>query len=132
MTLPDRDYERGAAIYPADQLLTWLEQNKQPQVGEIVLRLPVQVTLKPNKMNLAKATIGDKPDALAIKVNDVSLGVPVAAKMQQLCEGKDTCMLWLRGVWRGGDLKEFQVSKVDGVIEDADKANATHAERAKK
>lgn len=131
MTLPDRDYERGPSIYPADQLLAWLEQQK-PDLGEIVLRLPVQCTLKPNKMNLLKAQIGDAADALQIKVNDISLGVPVAARMQQLCEDQDTCMLWLRGVWRGGEKKEFQVSKVDGVISDADKSAATFVEVAKK
>jgi hypothetical protein len=128
MTLADKDYQRGPSIYPADQLLAWLEQQK-PDVGEVVLRLPVHCTLKPSKMNLAKATVGDQPDALVIKVNDLSLGVPVAAKMQQFCEDQPACMLWLRGVWRGGPDHVFQVSRVDGVVEDA--AKATFVEVAK-
>jgi hypothetical protein len=128
MTLAEREYTRGPSIYPADQLLAWLEQQK-PDVGEVVLRLPVQVTLKPSKMSLKSAQIGDRPDALAIKINDLSLGVPVSARMQQLCEGKDTCMLWLRGVWRGN--LEFQVSRLEGVISDAERASATYVEIAK-
>lgn len=130
MTLPDRDFTRGPSIYPADQLLAWLERQK-PDVGEVVLRLPVLVTLKPSKMNLASATVGERPDALKIKVNDLSLGVPIAGRMPSLCPGKDACMLWLRGVWRGGATQEFQVSKVDGVIADADRAAAIYVEVAK-
>ena len=128
MTLADRDYTRGPSIYPADQLQTWLDKQKI-DIGEVVLRLPVQVTLKPSKMSLAKAQIGDQPGALAIKVNDMSLGVPVAARVQQLCEGKDTCMLWMRGVWRGNG--EFQVSKLEGVVSDAERPTATFVQIAK-
>lgn len=131
MTLQERDYERGPSIYPADQLLEFLEKQRT-DIGEIVLRLPVQCTLKPNRMYLKTATVGDQPDALAIKVNDTSLGVPISAKMQQLCEGQMTCMLWLRGVWRGGPDKEFQVSKVDGLVEEAVKSEATFVEVAKR
>ena len=124
--VPAREFERGPSIYPADQLLAWLEQQK-PDVGEIVIRLPVLVTLKPNRMYLKSATVGDQPGALAIKVNDTGMRLPIVGKWNELCGSEvDTCMLLLRGTWRGGELKEFQVSSVDGVIADA--GQATFAE----
>jgi hypothetical protein len=37
-------------------------------------------------------------------------------------------MLLLRGTWRGGPTKEFQVSSIEKAILDADRNSATHAE----
>lgn len=115
-------------IYPADQLLAWLEQHTSDRatMQEVPLRLPVMVTLTANRVNLEKATVGDAPDALAIKVNDRTLGVPIAGKLG-LFFGDDAMsgMLWLHGLWRGGPTKEFQVTKVEGEVADADRASAT-------
>lgn len=128
MTLPEVNYQRGPSIYPADQLLAWLEQQK-PTGREVLLRLPVSVTLSASKQSISKAQVGDRADALTIKLNDISLGVPIAAKMQMLCAGQDTCMLSLSGVWRGNLV--FQVSRLEGVIADADRGSATFVEVAK-
>lgn len=114
------------SIYPADQLLAWLEQNKDQEV-----RLPVLVTLKPNKMNVASATVGDKPDALAIKAADNTMGVPIAGKWGQFCSAGDTCMLVLQGIWVGGETKKLQVREVVKAIPDSERAAATSAELVK-
>jgi hypothetical protein len=121
-----------APIYPADKLLTWLEHNKSDPAklgGEIDLRIPVLVTLDPSKMNVKTATVGDKPDALAIKINDATLNIPIAGKLPMLYgEGTDTGLLWLRGLWRGGQAKEFQVTMV---LSRANAADATFVEVTK-
>lgn len=117
---------RGS-LYPADQLLAWLEQHTSTPgtLEEVPLRIPVFVTLTANRVNIEKATIGDKPDALVIKVNDRTLGVPIAGKLG-LFFGDDAMsgMLWLQGLWRGGPTKEFQVTRVEGEVTDAERATA--------
>ena len=114
------------SIYPADQLLAWLEQNKDKEV-----RLPVLVTLKPNKMNVGSATVGDKLEALAIKVADNTMAVPIAGKWGQYCSGGDTCMLVLQGVWVGGETKKLQVRDIVKAVPEAERAAATSAELVK-
>ncbi len=108
--------DERAPIYPAAQLLAWLDKHRSDPAklgGEIDLRIPVMVTLNASKMNVKTATVGDKPDALAIKVNDSTLNIPIAGKLPMFYgEGADTGMLWLRGRWRGGEAKEFQVTMV--------------------
>lgn len=121
-----------APIYPADQLLVWLEQHRSDPAklgGEIDLRIPVLVALDPSKMNVKTASIGDRSDALAIKVNDATLNIPIAGKLPMLYgEGTDTGFLWLRGVWRGGPAKEFQVTMV---LSRANAGDATFVEVTK-
>ena len=121
-----------APIYPADKLLAWLEQHRSdPAVlgGEIDLRIPVQVALDASKMNVQTATIGDRSDALAIKVNDATLNIPIAGKLPMLYgEGATAGLLWLRGRWRGGQAKEFQVTMV---LSRANAAEATSVEVTK-
>lgn len=124
---------RGS-IYPADQLLAWLERHKSDiaKLGGTELRLPVLVTLTANKMDVKTATVGDRPDALSISVDDRTLGIPIAGKLPMFYgEGSDTGMLWLHGLWRGGQDKEFQVTTVEGPIAVADRASATTAEIVK-
>jgi len=115
-----------ASIYPADQLLAWLEQNKDKEV-----RLPVLVTIKPNRMNVKSATVGDKPDALVIKAADNTMSVPIAGKWGQYCSSGDTCMLVLQGVWVGGENKQLQVREVVKAVADGDRSMATSAELVK-
>ena len=115
----------SVSIYPADQLLAWLEQNKDKEV-----RLPVLVTIKPNRMNVKSATVGDAADALAIKAADNTMGVPIAGKWGQFCPSGDTCMLLLKGVWVGGEAKQFQVREVIKAIPDGERAAATSARLA--
>ncbi|MBA3500320.1 MAG: hypothetical protein M4D80_34205 [Myxococcota bacterium] len=126
VTPSPQDAAMTQSIYPADQLLAWLEQNKDKEV-----RLPVLVTLKPNKMNVATATVGDKPDALEIKAADNTMAVPIAGKWGQFCGSGESCMLLLEGVWVGGETKKLQVREVVKAIPDADRAGATSAELAK-
>jgi len=118
---------RGS-IYPADQLLAWLDQHRSDPatLDETTLRLPVLVTMTANKMDVETATVGDKPGALAIHIDDRTLAVPIAGKLPMFYgEGAATGMLWLQGLWRGGPNKEFQVTRVEGA---ADRASATSAE----
>jgi hypothetical protein len=110
------------SIYPADALLAWLDQNKDREV-----QLPVLVTIKPNRMNLKSATVGDAADALAIKAADNTMAVPIAGKWGQFCPAGDTCMLLLSGVWMGGEAKQFQVREVIKAIPDGERAAATSA-----
>jgi hypothetical protein len=127
VTPSPEDAAMTQSIYPADQLLAWLEQNKDKEV-----RLPVLVTLKPNKMNVASATVGDKPDALAIKAADNTMAVPIAGKWGQFCgSGDDACMLLLQGVWVGGETKKLQVREVLKAIPSGERAAATSAELVK-
>jgi hypothetical protein len=112
----------SVSIYPADQLLAWLEQNKDRE-----LRLPVLVTIKPNRMNIGSATVGDAADALAIKAADNTMAVPIAGKWAQFCPSGDTCMLELTGVWVGGETKKFQVRDVVKAIPEGERAAATSA-----
>ena len=114
------------SIYPADQLLAWLEQNKDKEV-----RLPVLVTFRPNRMNVKSATVGDQPDALAIKAADNTMAVPIAGKWGQFCGSGDTCMLILQGIWVGGELKLLQVREVVKAVPEAERAAATSAELVK-
>jgi hypothetical protein len=110
------------SIYPADALLAWREQNKDKE-----LKLPVLVTIKPNRMNVGTATIGDAADALAIKAADNTMAVPIAGKWGQFCPSGDTCMLELTGVWVGGETKKFQVREVIRAIPESERAAATSA-----
>lgn len=114
------------SIYPADQLLAWLEQHKDQEV-----QLPVLVTLKPNRMNVKTATVGDAADALAIKAADNTMAVPIAGKWGQFCGEGDTCMLVLKGVWVGGDLKQLQVREVVKAVPEGERAATTSAELVK-
>jgi hypothetical protein len=121
-----------SSIYPADQLLAWLEKHKSDRMAfgnEIELKLPVVVTLSDNKMNVETARVGDKADGLAITVNDSTMNIPLAGKLPMFFgEGATTGMLWLNGYWRGGQNKEFQVTTAAGAIEAGDRAGATKAE----
>lgn len=124
--------DERAPIYPADQLLAWLERHRSDPAklgGETDLRIPALVTLDASKMNVKTATIGDRPDALAIKVNDATMNIPIAGKLPMFHgEGATTGMLWLRGLWRGGEAKEFQVTMV---LSGAKPADATFVEVTK-
>jgi len=119
---------RGS-IYPADQLLAWLEQHRSDPArlgSEVELRLPVYVTLSANKMDVEAARVGIKPDGLVIQINDSTLNIPIAGKLPMFFgEGADKGLVSLRGYWRGGDSKEFQVTRVEGA---ADASAATSAE----
>jgi hypothetical protein len=126
VTPSPQDAAMAQSIYPADQLLAWLEQHKDQ-----VVQLPVLVTIKPNRMNVKSATVGDKPDALAIKAADNTMNVPIAGKWGQYCSSGDTCMLVLQGVWVGGEAKQLQVREVVKAIPDGERAAATSAELVK-
>jgi hypothetical protein len=123
-----------ASIYPADQLLAWLERHRSDPAklgGEIELRLPVYVTLTENKIDIKTATVGDQPQALPIKVNDSTLNIPVAGKLPMFFgEGADKGMLWLVGYWRGGQIKEFQVTRVGASIKEPERTTANFVEIA--
>ena len=47
-------------------------------MNEVKLRLPVKVTLSANKMDVQSATVGDKSGALAIKIDDSTMNIPLA------------------------------------------------------
>jgi len=115
----------AAPIYPAASLLTWLEANRSDPttLDEVTLRLPVFVTLTANTMDVETAKVGDRPDALAIALDDRTLNIPLAGKLPMLFgEGTNRGMVWLRGLWRGGQDKQFQVTMVEAAIGDASAA----------
>ena len=116
------------SIYPAAQLQTWLDKHRSDpsKMDEIKLRLPVKVTLSANGMDVQSASIGDKPDALAIKIDDSTMNIPLAGKLPMFYgEGTKTGMVWLIGLWRGGQDKRFQVIMAQSK---AESASATQAE----
>lgn len=118
-------------IYPAADLQAWLDAHwsDPATLDRVHLRLPVYVTLTSNKMYVASAKVGAQADALEIKIDDRTLSLPIAGKLSYYFgEGADRGMLWLQGLWRGGDEKTFQVTKIEGAIADADQAAATTAE----
>jgi hypothetical protein len=100
------------SIYPAAQLQAWLDKHRSDPstMDEIKLRLPVKVTLSANKMDVQSATIGDDANALAIKIDDSTMNIPLAGKLPMFYgEGTQTGTMWLIGLWRGGQDKRFQV-----------------------
>lgn len=122
--------ELRGAIYPAAQLHAWLDAHRSDPktLDHIPLRLPVLVTLTSNRMDVERATVGDRADALVIAIDDRTLNIPIAGKLPAFFgEGADRGMLWLHGLWRGGDALKFQVTKVEGPIEGADRAAAMSA-----
>lgn len=120
-------------IYPADQLLAWLDRHRSDPatLDEIELRLPVAVALTDNRMDVGSATVGDRKDALVIAIDDRMMAVPIAGKLPMFF-GEDAAagMLWVRGLWRGGPTRTFQVSRVEAAIADAEREGATTAETA--
>lgn len=118
-------------IYPADQLLAWLDHHASDPatLDEVPVRLPVLVVLTDNRMDVATATVGDASDALAIAVDDRTLGIPIAGKLPMFFgEGAATGMLWLQGLWRGGPKRTFQVTRVEAAITPPERGSATTAE----
>jgi hypothetical protein len=110
----------GAPIAPSDQLVAWLDQ-QQVEVGKpLKVRLPVTLELDPTGTMIGGARVGELP----VEINDAALGISLADRVAQHCPDGDTCLLWLQGHWRGGG--KFDVTRVDGAIEDA--AAASHAE----
>jgi hypothetical protein len=115
------------SIYPAAQLQAWLDKHRSDPstMDEIKLRLPVKVTLSANKMDVQSATVGDKPDALAIKIDDSTMNIPLAGKLPMFYgEGTQTGMVWLIGLWRGGQDKRFQVIMAQSKAESASASQA--------
>ena len=124
--------DQRAPIYPVDPLLAWLEGHRSDPArldGETDLRIPVLVTLDASTLHVKTSTIGDNPDALAIRINDATLDIPIAGKLPMIHgEGARTGMLWLLGLWRGGPAREFQATRVLG---GAESAEATYVEVAR-
>lgn len=114
------------SIYPAAQLQTWLESHRSDGMNEVKLRLPVKVTLTANKMDVQSATVGENSDALAIKIDDSTMNIPLAGKLPMFYgEGSTTGLVWLIGLYRGGSDKRFQVIMAQSK---AESASATQAE----
>ncbi|MDB4961409.1 MAG: hypothetical protein JWP01_1408 [Myxococcales bacterium] len=120
-------FVRGAAVSPVDVLIAWLDAqtlNGEPRL----LRLPIVLHLGDAGFLLRGARIGREPDALAIYVNDASLGIGVADRARTLCPTATTCALWLEGYWRRehDGAYRFDVSKIHEQI--AGHADASHVE----
>jgi len=96
----------GAALTPADALLTWLEANAKRGEGHALMQLPVVVRFRPDKLGAAGAHIGTTPGpapegALELDLTDTALGVGVWQHIRQRCDlNADACALWLEGYWR--------------------------------
>jgi hypothetical protein len=97
-------------------LLAWLDAHtcdRASLADTPVVRLPVAITVR--SIYVDTAHVG----ALAIRVDDSTLALPIAAKLPMLCgEGVTRGTLIVRGLWRGGG--ELLVREVEGAATPGD------------
>ncbi len=101
---PVYSYAPGPELTPTDALRGWLDEQGAKDPAPM-LRLPVVVELAQGAaLGVTRAWIGVLPEppegALLIKVDDTTMGVGLADRLDGLCapEAK-TCALWLDGMW---------------------------------
>jgi len=96
----------GAALAPAEALLTWLEAHAKRGDGHALMRLPVVVRFRPDKLGAAGAHIGTTPGdapegAVELELTDTALSVGLWERIRQGCDlDQGACALWLEGYWR--------------------------------
>ena len=96
----------GAALTPSDALVTWLEANAKRGDGYALMRLPVVVRIRPDKLGTAGAHIGTvageaHDGAVELNLTDTALSVGLWDRVRQSCDiDQGACALWLEGYWR--------------------------------
>lgn len=105
------------ALAPTDALLNWLDRNGGARDigGPPKLKLPVDVTLDPDRLGIAGATLGGFP----VNLDDSALGIALADRVRQKCAAPAiTCRVWVEGTWHGqaGDVGQVHVSRFVGLV----------------
>ncbi|MDP6947130.1 MAG: hypothetical protein QF464_23470 [Myxococcota bacterium] len=96
----------GAALTPPDALAAWLESNAKRGDGHALMRLPVVIRFRPDKLGAAGAHIGTAPGdapegAVELELSDTALSVGLWDRIRQSCDlDQGACVLWLEGYWR--------------------------------
>lgn len=103
-------FKAGPHVGDGKELLAWLGA----QTG--LIKLPVVLTRGPMGFSNRAAKVG----STAIVIDDAALGISLADRAAQLCTS-DVCEVWLVGRWKGGKELVFQVTKVDGAVNGAER-----------
>lgn len=96
----------GAPLTPVNELLTWLESHAKRGDVHRLMRLPVVVRIRPDKLGTAGAHIGTTPGdapqgAIELNLTDTALSVGLWERIREGCDLDDgSCVLWLEGYWR--------------------------------
>jgi hypothetical protein len=125
----ERTFVRGIPTTPVDAVDAWMT-SKQVGGKPRLLRLPMFLERGTFGFSAGGAGLGNGPDALEVYCDDLALGIGLAERARQLCDGKQVCALWLEGYWRGSVRGQatFAVTWVEGPIEAVDEP--TFTERA--
>jgi hypothetical protein len=124
---PVYEYEPGPAVTDTAALTAWLEAHRGKR-----LRLPIVIELGEAGRRFQRSSVG----AIALRVTDLALGVPLSERMAQQC-GREArrCALWLEGRYgekpwypENDNLPQYEVFKVGEVV---DETVPLKAERAK-
>jgi hypothetical protein len=97
---------QGSAINPSSTLIDWLDNNTTRDGSPVLVRLPVVVRFRSDKLGIAGAHIGTAlgaapTDAVELRLTDTALSIGLWERLQKHCNlGADFCVLWLEGYWR--------------------------------
>jgi hypothetical protein len=111
------------AISPKADALGWLTQ---AQTNSVEFKVPIEVAF--SFQGVTACAIGVGVDRFDVKVDDSRLGMSLAMRAGEFCEGSKTCAMWVWANWQDGTLV---VNKVDSPIAAEDRATATHFHVAK-
>lgn len=102
----DTSMIEGASLNPTPSLLTWLEESAKRGDDYALMRLPVVLRVRPDKLGLSGAHIGAQPGeapegAIELDLNDTALSVGLWEQLQR-SEALDpsATAIWLEGYWR--------------------------------
>jgi len=120
-------FVKGAALTPKPKLVEWLDGQKHGTEARLI-RLPLVLPKVDGNYDISKAKVGTAADALELYANDSALGVGLADRASQKCQGP-TCAFLVEGYWRGKTAGgfELEVNKAELLAEDR-LATATFAE----
>lgn len=123
-------FVKGAPLSPKDGLVTWMDSqlfDGKPRLLRLVIVLPKGQL----GYEIDKARVGTATDALVVVANDAALGVGLADRAADKCDGTDapTCAFRVEGYWRGKKTAglQFDVNKAEYLAPDQ-AAAITHAE----
>jgi len=97
---------KGIDITPSRTLVDWLESNASRDGNPVLLRLPVVVRFRSDKLGISGAHIGTAAGpapagGIELRLIDTALSVGLWDRLQKDCNLEDdSCALWLEGYWR--------------------------------